>query len=341
MSEEKKKRHNLYDFLTGGNKNRADVDLRSQIKGFNTKNMFRLYFRRFRQITTVNVMLILSNFPLVFLIIAISGVVSHTTTAPVHPLYSVAYGITTISGTTPATVFMSGLFMETSVMYYPSVWTYVFYALGCLEFLTIGLSNVGIMYVMRNLVRGEPLFLPSDFFSSIKTNYKQGIAAGIIDSILLVLCGFSVYSYWVNYGNYYILFYASILMMVLYLMLRTFIYLMIVTFDLKFRHVIKNSLSFTILAFGRHFLALLGGLLLCLLFYALSVTVFIPIGVIAFLVFIPATVMFFTTYVSYWRVNDIMIEPYYQKHPNERPKIESEGEVYTGETDDPGDEPLE
>ena len=62
MAEEKKKRHNLYDFVTGGKNNRADVDLRSQIKGFNTKNMFRLYFRRFRQITILNIMIIMSNF---------------------------------------------------------------------------------------------------------------------------------------------------------------------------------------------------------------------------------------------------------------------------------------
>jgi len=247
MAEEKKKRRNFYDIVTGGKKNRNDVDLRSEIKGFSNKNMFRLYFRRFRQITTVNVMMIMANFPLVFLILAISGLVSHSTTAPVNPIYSVVYGITTITGNTPATGALAGLFMDTDVMYYPSVWTYVFYGLSFLEVFAIGLGNTGIMYIMRNLVRGEPLFLPSDFFDSIKANWKQGLIAGVLDSILLVLCCYSVYSYWINYGNYYILFFASILMLVLYLILRTFVYMMIVTFDLKFHKVIKNSLIFTLI----------------------------------------------------------------------------------------------
>ena len=340
MAEEKKKRHNLYDFITGGKNNRADVDLRSQIKGFNTKNMFRLYFRRFRQITILNIMMIMTNFPLIFLGLAISGLVSNHTVAPVNPIYSGVYGITTISGPTPATAALNGLFMENSIMYYPSVWTYVCYGLSFLEVITIGLGNVGIMYVMRNLVRGEPLFLPSDFFDSIKTNFKLGLITGVIDSVLLVLCGFSIYSYWVNYGNYYILFFASVLMLILYLILRNLLYLMIVTFDQKYRYLVKNALIFTILGFGRNFLALLGGALICALFYSLSVTVFIPIGVIAFVLFIPATIMYFMTYVGYWRINDIMIEPYYQKHPNERPKVEPVDD-YVGETDDPGEEPLE
>lgn len=340
MADEKKKRHNLYDFFAGGKNNRSDVDLRSQIKGFSTKNMFRLYFRRFRQITTINIMILLSNFPLIFLILAISGLVSNQTTAPVNPIYSVVYGITSISGATPATAALSGLFLETDVMFYPSTWTYIFYALSFLEVFTIGLSNVGIIYVMRNLVRGEPLFLPSDFFDSIKSNFKLGLITGVFDSALLVLSGYSVYSYWVNYGSYYVLFYASVLMFILYFMLRTFMYLMIVTFDLKYRHIVKNALIFTLLGFGKNFLALLGGALICLLFYSLSVAVFIPIGVIAFILFIPATVLYLITYVGYWKVNDIMIEPYYQKHPEERPKIDS-GDVYTGETDDVGDDPLE
>lgn len=49
----------------------------------------------------------------------------------------------------------------------------------------IGLIIVGFMYIVRNFVREEYVWVISDFFEYIKKNFKEGIISFIIDLLVL------------------------------------------------------------------------------------------------------------------------------------------------------------
>lgn len=308
----------LFSWITGYGKDGKGVMKREIIKGYNFKNLFRLYFRRFSPIFTLNIIYILGNFPIVFLVLAMSGLTSHVSDTPVDTLFPILHGIQTINPTTPSLLPLIGVFGNTSTIYASTTFTYILYGLSALDLFLIGPVNMGIYYLMRELVRGEPLFIKDDFIGAVKNNWKQGIIFGIFDTVMLVLIGYSVYSYYINYTNYYILFYASIVMALFYLMMRNYIYLLAVTFDESIFKILKESFIFTLLRFGKNFLALLGCIFLSVLAFSLS-RLFMPLGIIMFMVFLISTNIYLCVYAAYPKIKEIKLDPYYKEHPEEKP----------------------
>ena len=62
---------------------------------------------------------------------------------------------------------------------------YVLLALSALLVLTFGPVRVGVTYIVRNLFRGEPVFMMHDFFYAIKRNLRQSFIMGILDLLFL------------------------------------------------------------------------------------------------------------------------------------------------------------
>ena len=69
----------------------------------------------------------------------------------------------------------------------PSTASYILFGLTLLVFITFGLVNVGTTYIIRNLIRGEQVYVMGDFWYAIKKNWKQGIIFGIIDLLLIAI----------------------------------------------------------------------------------------------------------------------------------------------------------
>ena len=63
------------------------------------------------------------------------------------------------------------------------------YGLICAPVITNGLANVGITNVARNIARDKHSFGLSDFFDTLKKNWKQGLIAGIINTIIIIRTG--------------------------------------------------------------------------------------------------------------------------------------------------------
>lgn len=305
-NKNKKKKKSFFEWWTGYGADGRGVSQRDEIRGFSLKNMFRLYFRRIRQLVSVNLIYILGNFPVFFLFLAVSGNYSNASTAPESGLFSVLYGINTASGGSPSLLPLFGIHGLTSAVYAPTAATYVLYAISSLLIITFPLVSTGCSYLMREIVRNEPVFIMSDFFSAIKKNLKQTLIIGVLDEIMLFACGFAVYSYWINYSSYYIMFYAAVLMSIMYLFIRNYLYLMIVSFDLKLGAVIKNSLIFSLLNFGRNFAALLGSVLLGFVTLMLS-ALFLPAGLILILIILVSTVSYINMYAMFPKVKELMI----------------------------------
>ena len=299
------------------------VEKDDTIKGYSPVNFFRLYFRRFMNMITINLLYIFGNFPVLFLILAISGFFSKNAVAPSSLLFPFLNGISTAGGASPELSVLFGIGGVTENVYVPNTATYILYAIGALIVVTFGLVNVGCTYLIRETVRGEHVFVFEDFFSTIKKNFWQGLGFGIFDMLVLSLCLYANWSYLVNYASYSILFFASVAMTILYLFVRFYIYLMIVTFDLKPLQILKNSFIFAILSFGKNLLSLIICAALAGIAFISSMA-FMPIGVIMAVVLMFSTMTYTTMYICYPKVEKLMIEPYYEEHPKERPVQEKE-----------------
>jgi len=192
---------------------------------------------------------------------------------------------------------------------------WVLLALSALTIFTFGPVNVGCTYILRNVFRGEGIFLWHDFFYAIKRNIRQGIIYGIMDAVITVLLLYDIFFFNLNYGGHTVLnmmFFAALFMAILYLIMRPYIYLMLVTFDLSILKMFKNALLFTVLGVKRNIMSLLGIILLGVLEFALLMLYF-PLGVILPFVGLFSIGYMMQIYGAFPKIKEIMIDPYYEK----------------------------
>lgn len=322
--EEKKKRRSL--FFRRYEKDGKGVKKEDVITDYTLGNFFKLYVRRFSKLVYVNFLYVFGNFPLLFFILGISGNFSNASVAPVSPLYPIAYGLYRATGNSAATAPLFGLFgnME-PVFSHTTPACYVLFGISALFIITFGLVNTGCAYLIKCMIKGDPIFLFEDFFHAIKQNWKQAVPLGILD---LVFCGAGAYAlsfYQSNYNTYYILFFCTVAAFIVYTFMRFYLYNILVTFKVSFRQLIKNSFILSILAIGKNFGALLGILLFTGVSFLLF-SVFMPFGVIILAMLYFSTVSFIATYAAYPKIKKYMIDPYYPAENPDEPEEPEEDE---------------
>lgn len=338
----KKRRFRLFDSQREGRGiSKDDVYTKPDLKGFFIK--YKLYFTR---LLSVNILMILGNFPLIFAAIAMSSLTRILYETPVMESFPVLRGLmlqqTEPGAATLVTAAIEGMQTETSAM---TVWTYVLFGLSALTLFTFGITNAGTTYVLRNMIKGDPVFLPSDFFYAVKRNWKQAFPLGILDGILLLLIPFNIafLSSSMSSSLSAILLGATLVISLLYIFMRFYMYLQMVTFDLPIRKILKNSLIFCLIGFKRNFLALLGILLLVfidlLLFFSFG-GIFMPLAIMLPLVLLFSNGAFMACYAAYYKMKEIMIDPY-TSAPSEEGAEEEETEEESESATDDGDAPAE
>lgn len=315
-----KKRFNIYNWLNptkDGKGVRKEPDAPRNFKYF-----FKLYTRYFGRLTTVNMYLIFGNFPIFFALFALTGYLNVEGISPASPLFAPLHGSQLISGViSPVSAALYGVHGVQSQISIPTTATYVMLALSALAVFTFGLVSVGTTYILRNLVKGEPVFMWQDFWYAIKRNVRQGLIFGIIDVGFLFLLVWDIYFFYYNLGSFIqnMMFYISIVLLITYFIMRFYIYLMMVTFDLSIYKLVKNAFIFSVIGFKRNIMAVIGILFLVFINYSLLL-IFVPLGVIFPFVILFGHSMFISAYAAYPKIDDIMIKPYYK---DDKPKTEA------------------
>ena len=108
------------------------------------------------------------------------------------------------------------------------------------------------------------------------------------------------------------MFFVACCLLVLYFLMRPYLYLMIVTFDISIPKAFKNALHFTVVGLKRN-VAVLAGTILTLLFEYVLLLVYFPLGVIVPFVMLPAFLVLMGIYGAYPKIKEIMIDPYYSE----------------------------
>ncbi len=316
--KEKKKRFKLFDTQREGRGvEKSDVYTKTDLKGF-----FLKYKESFSRLLSVNILMVLGNFPLIFGAIAMSTLTRIPYMTPTSTAYPLLRGLflqqPQPSAADLVSIGLEGAQIETNAM---TNTTYVFFALSALVIFTFGLVNVGTTYILRNMVKGDPVFVVSDFFYAIRRNWKQALPFGILDAFLLVLIPFDLVYLYTAGGQLLlgIFFGIMVVVAILYFWMRFYIYLQMVTFRLSLYKILKNSLIFALIGCKRNLMATLGIALLVFLNLALAFGfsgIFSAMAILLPILLLFSNGAFMSTYAAYYKIKEVMIDPYEVQTPD-------------------------
>ena len=330
MDNEKKK-FNLFNFM---NRDGKGVEKGTELKVLekpNIFNFFKLLGRRFSVITSVNLLYVFGNFPIFFLILALTGYTSQSTVAPGTGVYSALKGSLYFAAggsgalNSPVIASLNGIFGKQAIVSVPTTLTWILIGLSALLLFTSGPVNVGCTYILRNLVRGEPLFIWKDFWYAIKRNLKQALIYGALDTVICLMMVYNLLWFRVNSGAstmmsfFYFLTFAMICM---YFFMRMYIYPMLITFDLSIFKMFKNGILFSILGIKRNLMCLVGVLLVLALNVALYFAI-MPLGVILPVVITIGLCRYISVFCAFPVIKKYMIDPYYREIKEKKVEAES------------------
>ncbi len=297
-SKKARKRFNIFDwyYRKGKANDKADINA---LKTPSIVNFFKLVWFKINKLFTANIIFAFGNFPIVFLLIAISGMFDKYSYSPVSlswgPFQAALQG--TENYASSALIGIHGLHNSTQVY---SIATIILFALSLLTIFTWGFTKVGTTYIYRNIMSGDPVFPMSDFFYIIKRNIKQSLIIGALDFIILAFLLYDIVFLFRNSENTFNLFmmFLTGAMLIFYFFIRPYIYIMIFTFDLSIGKIIKNACSFAILGIKRNLVALVGCAILLAFNIGLAI-IFAPIGIILPFIITIALFDFIGVYAAY------------------------------------------
>ncbi|MGI6335550.1 MAG: YesL family protein [Eubacteriales bacterium] len=171
--------------------------------------------------------------------------------------------------------------------------------------LCMGPATAAATYIWRQFAKEEHAWVWSDFWERFKSNFKQGLAVGIID--ILVWVSFLLYMTAELLGSstltqYLLVFrYVAIIVFIVYTVMRFYIYLIMVTFDMSVFAILRNAWIFSVLGFFRN---------LCTIFFSgivIVATAFFPLPLMLTLTY--SLVGFITTFNAYPVMEKYMLKP--------------------------------
>lgn len=308
MKDLNKKRFNLFNF----NKDGKGIDP-GEDRTPNLKFFFKQLWRKFSKLLTLNMIMIFQIIPLIACLY-LYFIATPTTPTQYFPEYSAFFGIQEAASSSVSSLNLGFFSLQHPL---PSYNTYIYWVIAILaviHIVTFGWQKVGATYVLRGLVRGDSVFVWSDFFYAIKKNLKQGLIIGLIDSIAMFALTFDIIYFYTSpqssMNNF--MYVMTVALIVLYMIFRFYIYLMAVTFDMKISKIFKNALIFIVLGIKRNIMALLG-LAIVTGIAVLLIVLFLPMGlgvtlVLPFIYYL-GLCGFIYTYAAYPVIEKYMIAP--------------------------------
>lgn len=135
------------------------------------------------------------------------------------------------------------------------------YLIGMILCLAIaGIGAPGEMYILRNWARDQHSFVLSDFKDALKGNWKYGLLTGAINgvSLLLLYICYMFYGQLVSDNLFFIVpQMLSVTVCLVWWMINMLIFPMMVTYDLKYKGLIRNCAIMVIARLPWSFLFLL------------------------------------------------------------------------------------
>lgn len=187
-----------------------------------------------------------------------------------------------------------------------------------LYFAVVGIAPIttGFTYVLRNFSSDRHSWIFSDFFEHIKKNYKQafGVLALDILAVLVIPTAYSFYTQIIASGAEAsdmmrnVAFFARTFIVIfggLYFIMHFYIYQIMVTFDMKLKQILKNSLIFSLAHLPRN----LGILLLITIIAGLTFGMSTFIGILLSFLISASLIGYIVNFIVHPVIAKHMIKP--------------------------------
>lgn len=306
---EKKRKWKLFDSQREG-KGVYKEDLE---KTPGLKKFWRIYRENFfGRLLFINIIMIVCNAPLILAFLALQGVGSVSYFVPSGNLFPLLFGVAqSDTGYTPASLAMQGVAGMQSTATASTPWTYVLFGVSSLTLFTWGFVSVGSAYVLRNMATERPIFMISDYLDTYRKNWRQALPAGIFDVLITGILSYNIVMMLRTGGGLPgLFFWVSLVLLLVWFVMRWYLYLQIVSFRLTLWKIIKNSLYFVLLGIKRNLLALLGIASMCAVLFIITF-VFgnylyaLSLGILLLTFF--STVSFMAVYAAWYKIDEIMV----------------------------------
>ena len=243
---------------------------------------------------------------------------------------------------------------KTAFFRFFELWTGRFWMLVPINFLysvlsffilPAGLAQAGMTYVTRNLARGAHSFGISDFLDTVKSNWKQALVIGLLNTFVSLLLIFGILFYYNSEGLIADLGLGFLLLcFVIFTFMQFYIWFLVVTFRLSVAKIYKNAFLLSFVGIGRNLFA---GVLILAVYAALVFLVILFRHFIAlflagiFVVFIiPGFQHLLIQFSIFPVVQKYMIDPYYEAHPEEDISLRQNLSLETKEQPEQKQEPV-
>lgn len=141
------------------------------------------------------------------------------------------------------TLFMSRLTVYTYLIFLPVILLFPFLA--------------GLTMVTRNYAREEHAFIFSDFVDAVKGNWQKFLIDGVICYLLTILFSISI-PYYFSLSTHNVIYFVAAAIcsgfLLIFIFSQYYVPVLIVTFDLNMKQILKNSLIFSVLGIWRNLL---------------------------------------------------------------------------------------
>ncbi len=313
----------IYNFISGTN-NRSGKGITKKQVEFDKKLGFAFFFKlmkmRLGKFSATNLIFSLCNIFLFVALLGLSGIFDEYVPTASNPLYAQIAAVAK-NDNSPAIATMFSVFCSTaSKRVISGVSIVLLYCAVGLVF-SFGLSTIGMVYNIRNVCTGEHVDTWYDYFHSIKRNFEQGIVVGIFDAIVIVMLAYDFIVYNASSANSFmhlVFYYAIIAISAIYYIMRFYIYLQLVTCEMKISKMIKNAFLLTALGFKRNFVGFICAVIAIIAFA--YVYIFLPqVAILLFCMFMFSLLTYIGVYCAYPVLKKYVIDPYYEEHPEEKP----------------------
>lgn len=324
----KKKKPIILDIARDG----KGISKKAPLNPSGLKRFFMTFKNNFGKLILVNMIMVLGNFPLLFLIATLSGYTKSVGFMPLNDIGQNLFGLFAIEELGAANLSLYALEGMQAVVFIDTTLTYIFYGIGALTLLTFGIVNAGCAYILRNLAMGEPVFVFGDFGYAVRRNWKQALPFGIVDGLINAILVFNLYTTMTSTSDFIVsmMFWSNVLLFILYFFMRGYIYVQMVSFDMKVFKILKNSLIFSLIGLKRNVIALLGCAVLVLLEISFLFTpggILLPLAVAMPLIMMFSGAEYMKVFASYFKIKEIIIDPYKEEHPELYEETEEEDAI--------------
>ncbi len=244
-------------------------------------------------------------------------------------------------------VLFSAPFVALSILLYNLLGRFEFIAvlgfqfhflLSLLPFAFIGPVLGAVFKVARDFAREEPVFIFSDFVSTIKKNIGKPIALSFLSYLLFVSLTFALPFYYLQSGiGVYVFFPLCLLGAFAVLTVQHYIYTMSVAFELSLKDILKNALILTFASIGNSILMLLFFVffvlvILTLLLFAFQYPIIFGFLAILLVCFFLGFYYFTISFITHPVLQRYIVEPYYKANPQKTSAVfENKGTLTNNE----------